>query len=274
MGSRRGTFALLVTTATFVSFAAPAGAAHSWGNFHWARTGNPFTLQLGDNVTSAWDAYLKTTSGDWSQAAVLDTAVVPGGTDARKCRATAGRVEVCNARYGFNRWLGVASIWASGDHITQATVKVNDSYFETSTYNTPAWRNMVMCQEVGHTLGLDHVDEDFDNVNMGTCMDYTDDPDGGAGGASEVDLSNEHPNDHDYDQLDAIYLHTDGTATVASVDDESGGSGNGRRGGGSQGGDSQAEWGRAIRHDGDGRPSLFVREDRGQRVFTFVVWAR
>ena len=51
--------------------------------------------------------------------------------------------------------------------------EVNDTYFNTAKYNTPVWRNLVMCQEVGHTLGLDHQDEIFDNVNLGTCMDYT-----------------------------------------------------------------------------------------------------
>lgn len=27
-------------------------ASHSWGNYHWARTANPFTLKVGNNVTS------------------------------------------------------------------------------------------------------------------------------------------------------------------------------------------------------------------------------
>ncbi len=50
-----------------------------------------------------------------------------------------------------------------------------------------------MCQEVGHTLGLDHQDEVFDNPNLETCMDYTNDP-----------STNQHPNAHDYDQLATI----------------------------------------------------------------------
>jgi hypothetical protein len=33
----------------------------------------------------------------------------------------------------------------------------------------------------------------------------------GAGGASSSDPSNEHPNQHDYDQLAAIYAHLDGS---------------------------------------------------------------
>ncbi len=33
-----------------------------------------------------------------------------------------------------------------------------------------------MCQEIGHDFGLDHQDENFNNPNLGTCMDYTNDP--------------------------------------------------------------------------------------------------
>ena len=34
-------------------FAGVAVANHSWGNYHWARTANPFTLKLGDNVSGS-----------------------------------------------------------------------------------------------------------------------------------------------------------------------------------------------------------------------------
>jgi hypothetical protein len=63
-----------------------------------------------------------------------------------------------------------------------------------------------MCQEIAHDFGLDHQDENFNNPNLGTCMDYTSDPDGPP--------SNEHPNQHDYDQLESSYSHVDKTTTV------------------------------------------------------------
>lgn len=229
-----------------------AGASHSWGSYHWARTSNPFTLKLGDNVSSAWDAHLATTSADWSASTVLDTTVVAGVTTGRKCRATNGRVEVCNATYGNTGWLGIAQIWVSGGHITQGIVKLNDTYFNTAKYNTPAWRNLVMCQEVGHTLGLDHQDENFNNANLGTCMDYTSDP-----------STNQHPNQHDYDQLAAIYAHLDATTTISAVT-------------GSQGNtnlDDPSQWGRIVRSSGNGRSVLYERDFGGNKVFTFVVWA-
>ena len=178
--------------------AGPLSANHAWGSYHWARTANPFTLDVGDNVTSAWDSYLNTAISDWSASTVLNLAKkVPGGSRSRNCKATTGRIEVCNGSYGNNGWLGVARISVSGTHITAATTRLNDSYFNTATYNTPPWRRLVMCQEVGHDFGLDHQDETFDNPNLGTCMDYTNDPDGGG----SYGPGNEHPNGHDYDQL-------------------------------------------------------------------------
>ena len=63
-----------------------------------------------------------------------------------------------------------------------------------------------MCQEVGHTFGLDHQDENFNNANLGTCMDYTNDP-----------STNQHPNKHDYDELITIYSHLDSTTTVGAI---------------------------------------------------------
>lgn len=263
MRLRRLLLPLAASAALAGMAAGPAAATHSWGGYHWARTANPFTLKLGDNVNGAWDSYLVTTSSDWTASTVLDTMIVAGGTTGRRCRATAGRVEVCNSTYGANGWLGLASVWANGGHITQGTVKVNDTYFNTSTYNKPEWRNLVMCQEVGHTLGLDHQDEIQTNANLGTCMDYTNDP---KGVAANGPLRNESPNQHDYDQLLAIYAHLDATTTVSQTAPNAAAA--------AGAGNSQAEWGQAIRYSGDGRPSLFVRDaGNGEQVFTFVIWA-
>ena len=245
----------LAATAALATVATPgtAQADHSWGGYHWARTANPFTLQLGDNVNSSWDGYLATTSTDWSKSSVLDTVIVPGGTSPRTCKATAGRAEVCNAAYGFNGWLGLASISITGgNHITQGTVKLNDSYFNTATYNTPAWRNMVMCQEVGHIFGLDHQDEAFDNPNLGSCMDYTNDP-----------STNQHPNQHDYDQLESIYSHLDSTSTVGVTSSNR-----------PQVGNDASTWGTRVEGSRAAGHSTYVRDfGDGQRVVTFVTWA-
>lgn len=246
---------IAATSAALLMVPASAQADHAWGSYHWARTSNPFTLMLGDNVSSAWDGYLATTSSDWSKSTVLDTTVVAGSTKPRTCRAKAGRVEVCNATYGSNGWLGIASISVTGGvHITASTVKVNDTYFNTATYNTPAWRNLVMCQEVGHAFGLAHQDENFNNANLGTCMDYTNSPG-----------TNQHPNSHDYAQLESIYSHLDSTTTVGSLAPGSAAY--------SVGEDARS-WGRLVEGSRASGHSTYVRDfGRGNLVITFVTWA-
>lgn len=250
-----------VLAAAFVLVGSVADATHSWGGYHWARTFNPFTLKLGDNVSSAWDSYLATTASDWSVSTVLDTVLAPGKTKPRVCKATDGRVEVCSEKYGFNGWLGVAQIWISGEHITKGTVKVNDTYFNTPTYNTPAWKNLVMCQEVGHTLGLNHQDENSGNANLGTCMDYTNDP-----------STNQHPNIHDYDQLELIYTHLDSINTVfQSIE---GGKGKPENVGQDIDLNDPSAWGKAVKQDARGNNSLYERDlGKDEKVFTFVIWA-
>lgn len=248
-----------------------ASAEHSWNGFHWARTANPFTLKLGDNVSPAWDRYLATTTIDWDASSVLNAVVTAGNTNPRVCKATTGRVEVCSYRYGFNSWLGVAQVWVSGMHIVKATTKVNDSYFNTSAYNTPAWRSLVMCQEVGHTLGLNHQDEIFDNPNLGTCMDYTNDP-----------STNQHPNQHDYDQLEAMYAHLDSVNTVFVSRGEHAGllvgkDANDKLSDTDQNTDvdDPSAWGQAIQRDAHGKNSVYMRYlDGNEKLFTFVVWAQ
>jgi hypothetical protein len=234
---------------------AQAQANHSWNGYHWARTSNPFTVKLGDNVSSTWDGNLATASSDWSKSTVLDTTVVAGQAKPRNCRPTSGRVEVCSSSYGNTGWLGVAQIWVTSSvHITQGTVKLNDTYFNTPTYNTTAWRNLVTCQEVGHTFGLDHQDENFNNANLGTCMDYTNNP-----------TTNQHPNQHDYDELVIIYSHLDSTTTVgAALPGKAKGVGSDAQG-----------WGRLVAGSrAEGQSTYVLDLGSGHRVVTHVTWAR
>jgi hypothetical protein len=119
-----------------------------------------------------------------------------------------------------------------------------------------------MCQEVGHTFGLDHQNEIFGDGNLGTCMDYTNDPDGPP--------STERPNQHDYDQLASIYAHLDRTATVSNSkaadqlppamrDIDFAGPG---------------QWGRLVATTRNGRTAIYELDfGGGNKVFTFVIWA-
>ena len=193
-GHHRTLFVVLVALALVVPTS--AFASHSWGSYHWNKTGSTVTLVLGDNVSGVWDDHLRTAEADWDQSTVLTLSVGPGGTRARQCKPTAGRVEVCNAAYGNNGWLGLAQIWLSGGHISQGVSKMNDSYF---MYESEKLH--VMCQEVGHTFGLGHTSEDGSSQN--TCMDYYQNQ-------SDSDMTSTKPNSHDYSLLASIYSHTHG----------------------------------------------------------------
>jgi hypothetical protein len=204
---------LLAVAALALALPSAAWASHSWNGYHWARTANPFTIKLGDNVSGLWDGMLVTASNDWSQSSVLDTTIVAGGTRPKSCRPTSGRVEVCSANYGNTGWLGLAQIWITGGtHITQGVVKNNDYYFGNSTYryNNTAEMQHVICQEIGHTFGLDHQDES--GISLNTCMDYYHN-------TSASDTKSTHPNQHDYAELGSIYSHTDSITTVGRAVD-------------------------------------------------------
>ncbi|PIQ76549.1 hypothetical protein COU78_02470 [Candidatus Peregrinibacteria bacterium CG10_big_fil_rev_8_21_14_0_10_49_24] len=246
-------------TATFVT--ADAYATHSWANYHWGRTTNPLPLELGDNVAANWDANLTLAASDWNISDMLDTAVVAGKSNPRTCKPTSGRAEICNAKYGNTGWLGIAQIWISGDHITQGVVKLNDTYFNTTKYNTNAWRNLVTCQEIGHIFGLGHQDENFSNPPLGTCMDYTDpDP-----------TPNQHPNQHDYDMLAEIYTHLDSVNSYILSDGTDGGGKGGGKGGKGKPLDidwnNPSEWGRRVSEH------IYERDlGNGNKVMTDVFW--
>ena len=252
----------------------PASATHSWGGYHWAGSGSNLTLKVNKAIGSQWTASVNAAISDWNSSNELTFTSTTSTANRRKCSPIAGQILVCNDSYGQRGWLGIASIWLTSDHISQATTKLNDSYFNQAQYNTPAWRALVACQEIGHDFGLDHQDEAFGPPNLGTCMDYTNDPDGGGA----YGPSNQHPNAHDYSMLNTIYNHNDGFTTASASTNFGIRSVGQRPSAGPQSeeaiGDSPAEWGRAIHRDGQGRPDVFVKDlGPNRKAITHVFWA-
>ena len=193
---------LVAGAAVLVGASLTANATHSWNGYHWARTTSSFTLQTLDstvaNGNANWPQLLGLAASDWNQSTKLDLNIQPytnTSTSRKRCTAVAGKIRVCNASYGNNGWLGLASInLDSNGHISQGTAKMNDSYSSTWT-SDPNEARHVMCQEVGHTFGLDH--QSTDGSSQSTCMDYSSSP------------NSTRPNQHDYDELVTIYSHTD-----------------------------------------------------------------
>lgn len=255
--SRRITLVTTMALSLVVMFAAVSHASHSWNNYHWARTSNPFTLKVGNNVTSNWTTAFNTSLADWSNSAVMNLTEI-AGTGGRNCKMTAGTVQVCNRTYGANGWLGLASINISGSHITQGSAKMNDTYFNTSTYNNPNEKLHVMCQEIGHTFGLGHTSEDGSSQN--TCMDYFSNTGANAGSTLST-----HPNQHDYDQLASIYAHLDSSTTLAASAGQSAGAADTTN--------DPNSWGQLMSQSANGRSSTYERGNSdGSKTVTHVYW--
>ena len=268
MNHQRNAFCALAALAA-AAFAPVTLADHSWGDYHWARTTNSFDLTVINSTTSEWDGYVTVAIGDWSNSGKLNLAQDESGDTAsktrRQCRGGAGTVRICNLAYGNTGWLGIAgiSIDTSG-HITTGYTKLNDSYFLTSYYNNPDWRQSVTCQELGHNIGLDHQDEDFNNGSLFTCMDYQDPP-------------YEHPNTHDFQQLDSIYGHLDSYNSYSGGDGGDGGGDGGcnappGKGCNKSGANGDVGWGVSLGRRGN--VETFIRIDRDGTVhLTHVTWA-
>lgn len=237
-----------------------SSANHSWGGYHWARTSNPFTLKLGDNLTASdWKSFLRTTSGDWNAGGTPVQTTVVAGQSNKRCAMVAGTTQVCNGSYGNNGWLGLASINVTGGtHITQGSAKMNESYFATSRYNNPNEKLHVMCQEVAHTFGLGHQDES--GISLNTCMDYFSNT-----GTNATSTVSTKPNQHDFDQLNSIYAHLDSTTTLASSALAVSAS--------EEVTNEPNSWGQLMSQSLHGRSSTYEREhSNGSKTITHVFW--
>ena len=262
-----------LTAAAICLVGGAALATHQWGNYHWERSQNPLVKSLGNNLSGPWPNHFFSAVADWNNSAVLELTPRTGGAkNLRRCSPKSGEIEVCNEAYGLNGWLGIAGISVSGDHITSGYAKLNDSYFGSAPYDTAAWRQSVMCQEIGHLWGLGHNDEDF-STTTGTCMDYSSDP-----------TDNQHPDAHDYAMLEEIYAHLDGAGPGDGGD--GGGSCNPRSpkcNSGSGAGDVAArvlaelsmdgprQWGQRVSEHGPAE-TFELDLGNGNRIITVVRW--
>ncbi|MGH3734955.1 MAG: hypothetical protein ACRDT6_04950 [Micromonosporaceae bacterium] len=90
----------------------PAQASHSWGSYHWARSG-AVQLTIYSSVTSDWSGDLVTANNDWNQSAYLQNTLVNSASDTatrQSCPTVTGAIRVCNYAYGNTGWAGIASI--------------------------------------------------------------------------------------------------------------------------------------------------------------------
>ena len=185
----------------------PVVASHSWAS-HWRRPSSSLMeIPTRRMLSSIWLTRFATAMADWRKPAM--TKIRPKHTSSTgqnsSCPLFNGTISVCNGNYGAVPWAGLAQVWSISGHTVYGRAIQND-YYMTGT-QAVAYRQMVICQEIGHVLGLGHINVTFNTPNVGSCMDYTNDPDGGPGGVSGSDPDNMNPYAHDYAQLNSRYQH-------------------------------------------------------------------
>ncbi len=197
--------AAAVALAVLLAAVTVASADHSWNGYHWEKTGDTVSPTVKNKTSSSlYDVPAGVT--EWAN---LGTPIQPTLTDAKK-----GNITVSEQTSQF--WLGLARIFVEDGHITKGEVKLNTTYlayYEANGY--PGLADHVLCQELGHVLGLGHnrdeTGSDADN-NPETCMNDQE----------FVGLDLTSPNFHDTQQLNLIYSHID-SAGDSTTDDGGGG---------------------------------------------------
>ncbi len=204
----RGLSGLAVVTLGIALTAPAAYANHQWSSYHWERDGvDPLPLSVGDNhtvynegpYTANWPAIFDDVIADWGPwpgfgGAHLNVTDTGGGS---------GNIESYNDDYGNTGWLGVASISVprgKNKHIRSGSSRVNEYYIDLAGYDgfneLVEWR-AVICQELGHTLGLAHNDEGVSGGEPdNTCMNTETRP-----------LLYDSPNDHDTEMFDSAEMY-------------------------------------------------------------------
>mmetsp|Transcript_61503 Transcript_61503/g.150532 ORF Transcript_61503/g.150532 Transcript_61503/m.150532 type:complete len:348 (+) Transcript_61503:222-1265(+) len=134
------------------------------------------TLTLQNSLDDNWYSEFDEAVSDWNNCnpRVLELSTTTIEID-HTCTHNDGVMKVCNGNYGDTGWLGINEVMKTVPQgiIQSSTAKMNEYYLNNAGYDE---RLYTMCHEIGHGFGLPHTDENFNNKDLGNCLDYTNRP--------------------------------------------------------------------------------------------------
>lgn len=187
--------ALLAATLVLPALA-PASATHSWDGHHWASRRYPIALKVLNSVSDGMrqQAVVPHVLERWDDSGKFDFVEIFAGNspaERARCRYSPGEVRICNANYGPGRQGYAYMHWDGSGHFLGGQVFIND-YYGTGYRH----RRSVLCEEIGHVLGLHHRDGGADS-----CLSQSADellPDR----HDHETIASRHQHRHSYDSYD------------------------------------------------------------------------
>lgn len=175
---------LLLSACVSLDLAEDEQEIHAWGNFHWPEDNHKITF-FDATIDSRIDDALIRALCDWDDLGT-PLSLHPG-------KEGADILIVEDEELGS---LGLAELTLKNkDEIASAKVTINPVLYQSSTYSYNALRH-VICQEVGHALGLYHIQADSCMDDCGMSFDWY---------SCINSPNNIGPNAHDREQLNLIY---------------------------------------------------------------------
>lgn len=172
---------------------------------HWLHQSKPFSLQLRNNSSAIWHATLQQQVDSWNLARAASVVAIPGADDS--CIFTKGVITLCSVSYPNNATLAITQTVYNEQtlHFESSLIALNDALLTRGNYaNSPAWRNSVLCRNLGLALGAQLRFDEAAEVT--SCMN-----------ATVQDTSNERnegPDQIDINSLVKLYSHDDAAEFV------------------------------------------------------------
>lgn len=143
--------------------------------YEWDNDGKGLDLELFNALDDNWQEEYEIALNDWENGTPDSLTLSTKRVEVdNACTPVDGVMKVCNGNYGDKGWLGINElVIINKKKIKNSVAKMNEFYLNNADFIK---RRYVMCHEIGHGFGLPHTDENFQNKDLGDCLDYTNTP--------------------------------------------------------------------------------------------------